>query len=171
MEHITPLSMISDATDLRPEVDSGRLFSGAIAYVDLPAGVMSARDLFTDEVTFDGSRWSGAKCLAQHVVFTSRAAASDTVQVRSSSGATVTLRAGAVLRIENEPTTSLAPHFNMYQQLLVGSTTFAIPVGTGNSCTSDASNAPASSHNASGRHLHIRADSLVDPSCSDSRYP
>jgi hypothetical protein len=161
--------MISNATDLRPEIDSGRLFSGAAAYVDLPAGVMNARDLYPEEVTFDGSTWTGAKCLARHVVFISRAAASDTVQVRSSSGATVTIRAGAVLRIENEPTTSLAPHFNMYQQLLVGSTAFAIPVGTGNSCTSNASNATVSSHNASARHLHIHT--LVDPSCSDSRYP
>lgn len=170
IEHIAPLSLISDAVDIRPEIDSGRLFSGSSAYVDLPAGVLSARDLFEDEVAFDGSRWIGAKCLAQHVVFTSRAAASDTVQIRSSSGATVSLRAGAVLRIENEPSLSMAPHFNMYQQLLVGSTTFAPPIGTGNSCTSGASQASSSIHSTAGRHLHIRPDD-VGPSCSDSRYP
>jgi hypothetical protein len=167
MEHITPLSMISDATDIRPEVDAGRVFSGAAAYIDLPAGFLSARDLSADEVTFDGSRWPGAKCLAQHVVFTSRAA-TEAIQLRASSGATITLRPGAVLRVENEPTTSLAPHFHMYEQLLVGSTAFAVPVSTGNSC---APNPPNTLRIAAAGRRHIRPTIETQASCSDSRYP
>jgi hypothetical protein len=168
-EHVVPLSMISDATEIRPEVDAGRLFSGAVAYVDLPAGVMSARDLFPQEVTFDGSRWSGAKCLAEHVVFIARAPTSDAIQIRASSGATVTVRAGAVLRIENEPRSVIAPHFNMYQQLLVGNTTFSLPLRTGNSCESALSNGPVSTH--SGFMGHPRAEVADSSECTNSQWP
>jgi hypothetical protein len=159
-DQVVPLSIISDATDIRPEIESGRLFSGAVAYVDVRAGTLSASDLFPQQVTFDGSRWSGSKCLAEHVVFTGRAAI-DVVQIRASSGATITVRAGAVLRVENEPTSSLAPHFDMYRQLLVGCTTFALPLRTGNSCQTEVLTRSASIHRL-----------MVDSSeCTNSHWP
>jgi hypothetical protein len=176
-EHVVPLSMISDATEIRSEVESGRLFSGAVAYIDLPAGLMSAPDLYPQEVTFAGSQWPGAKCLAQHVVFTSGAVESSQIQVRASTGATVTLRAGAILRVENEPTSSMDPHFNLYQQLLVEGTTFVLPLRTGNSCTSDLTIASASARNAvAAAHLHTRplgveALDIGSPECTNTRFP
>lgn len=67
--YVPSLMAISDATDIREEVERGVLFEGAHAYVDLRGGMLSAAEGTVVTAVFTGARSRAPQCVAMSVSY------------------------------------------------------------------------------------------------------
>jgi hypothetical protein len=173
--YVPSLTSISDATEVRDEVEDGELFDGVHAYLDLNGGSLSAVETSVREVVFRGAASNVRGCLAMSVAYVVPAGVKGVV-LSSSGGATMRLRAGAVVHVINTPPPSYTmPHFHMYGLILKNASYVASPYATGNSCSTDSRIEPRKGRlapvaTAIKPTLPIRPENL-DVDCTSSRYP
>jgi hypothetical protein len=169
--YVPSLAAISDATEIRDEVEDGVLFEGVHAYLDLHGGRLSAADGTTQQATFPGSRFRSAQCVAMSVTYTAESAG-DSVVLRGSDGALLRLRAGATARVINDPPPSFTtPHYHMYSMILKDATYVSSPRATGKACATDGRERPGAGRLKVSSNALAPKLLITDVNCSNSSWP
>jgi hypothetical protein len=168
--YVPSLSVISDATDIRDEVEAGVLFEGAHAYLDLMGGRLTADDKSIEQAVFTGGRTQLTQCLARQVIYTANTDASS-VALTGTNGAVLRLRAGAAARVTNDPPPEYTiPHFHMYSMILKDATFVASPYATGQACVADDRGSRRGRFAIAPNSLSPKTDDFSS-ACSNSNYP
>lgn len=171
--HVPQLTRISDGTRLLPEIERAESHPAVAAYVDVTGGRFAVEELEQLEVRFERSRWLGPKCMARDVVFTANVTG-NSVELQTDSGRFLRLRAGATIRIENEPPDSTGDsHLFMYSQILTDATHVVEPTPTGRGCNSTLpERRPAQSTDSTyAAWRHRMRPNPITLGCSNSNWP
>lgn len=169
--YVPSLAAISDATEIRDEVEDGILFEGAHAYLDLRGGRLSAADGTIQQAVFPGSRFRSAQCVAMSVKYTVESAG-DSVILRGTDGALLRIRAGATARVINDPPPSFTtPHYHMYSMILKDVTHVSSPRPTGKACATDDRERPGVGRLKVASAALAPKPLMVEVDCSNSQWP